>query len=141
VTASVVKAIFMVIVVDGLFAMFFAAIRYRGRTDRRVPAARIGCRRARSHHRRRVDLVVGFGEKLIMNGLDLDVYRGEILGFVGASGTGKSVLTRTILGLVPKRQGRITVFGRDMDTLSREEKRAVERRWGCCSSRARCSRR
>ena len=76
------------------------------------------------------DLVVGFGEKLIMNGLDLDVYRGEILGFVGASGTGKSVLTRTILGLVPKRQGRITVFGKDMDTLSRDEKRAVERRWG-----------
>ena len=49
------------------------------------------------------DLEVGFGERTIMKGLDLDVYRGEILGFVGASGTGKSVLTRAILGLVPKR--------------------------------------
>src|SRR3712207_9506422 len=45
---------------------------------------------------------VGFGERTILRGLDLDVYRGEILGFVGGSGQGKSVLTRAILGLVPK---------------------------------------
>ncbi|MGH6821868.1 MAG: ATP-binding cassette domain-containing protein, partial [Methylocella sp.] len=44
------------------------------------------------------DLVVGFGDKLVMQGLDLNVNRGEVLGFVGGSGTGKSVLTRTILG-------------------------------------------
>ncbi len=44
------------------------------------------------------DLVVGFGDRLIMNGLNLDVMPGEIMGFVGGSGTGKSVLTRTILG-------------------------------------------
>ena len=65
-----------------------------------------------------------------MNGLDLDVYRGEILGFVGASGTGKSVLTRAILGLVPKRAGTIEVFGENLDELSPSERRAVERRWG-----------
>ena len=47
----------------------------------------------------------------ILNGVKLDVYRGEILGFVGASGAGKSVLTRTIIGLLPKQQGRIEVFG------------------------------
>ena len=49
-------------------------------------------------------LEVGFGDKLVMNGLDLDVCRGEVLGFVGGSGTGKSVLTRTILGLCPSRR-------------------------------------
>ena len=76
------------------------------------------------------DLEVGFGEKIIMKGLDLDVYRGEILGFVGASGMGKSVLTRTILGLVPKTQGTIEVFGEDLDGLGPETRRAVERRWG-----------
>jgi phospholipid/cholesterol/gamma-HCH transport system ATP-binding protein len=76
------------------------------------------------------DLVVGFGDKLIMNGLDLDVYRGEILGFVGASGTGKSVLTRTILGLVPKRRGTIEVFGQNVDELTGPGRKAMERRWG-----------
>jgi len=49
-------------------------------------------------------LEVGFGERTIMKDLDLDVYRGEILGFVGASGTGKSVLTRAVLGLIPNRR-------------------------------------
>jgi phospholipid/cholesterol/gamma-HCH transport system ATP-binding protein len=73
---------------------------------------------------------VGFGEKLILKGLSLDVYRGEILGFVGGSGQGKSVLTRTILGLIPKRAGSIEVFGEDLDELSPESRRQIERRWG-----------
>src|SRR5919112_6439552 len=76
------------------------------------------------------DLKVGFGERLILNGLDLDVYRGEILGFVGGSGQGKSVLTRTILGLLPKWAGSIEVFGEDLDRLSPASRQAVERRWG-----------
>jgi phospholipid/cholesterol/gamma-HCH transport system ATP-binding protein len=76
------------------------------------------------------DLVVGFGQKLVMRGLDLDVYRGEVLGFVGGSGQGKSVLTRAILGLVPKRSGTIELFGRDIDTCSEDERRALERRYG-----------
>src|SRR5215212_6505290 len=76
------------------------------------------------------DLEVGFGERTIMKGLDLDVYRGEILGFVGASGQGKSVLTRTILGLVPKRSGTIEVFGEDMDGLTIARRRQIEQRWG-----------
>jgi phospholipid/cholesterol/gamma-HCH transport system ATP-binding protein len=76
------------------------------------------------------DLVVGFDDRLIMNGLGLDLYRGEILGFVGASGAGKSVLTRTILGLVPKRAGTIEVFGSDLDTASRAERDLIEQRWG-----------
>ena len=69
---------------------------------------------------------VGFGERLILKGLDLDVYRGEILGFVGGSGQGKSVLTRTILGLVPKRAGAIEVFGEDLDAYARPELGGME---------------
>ena len=75
-------------------------------------------------------LVAGFGDRLIMKGLDLDVYRGEVLGFVGASGQGKSVLMRTIVGLVPKRSGEIHVFGEDIDALSETERSRLERRWG-----------
>ncbi len=48
------------------------------------------------------DLHVGFGAKMVLKGLDLDVMPGEVTGFVGGSGQGKSVLTRTILGLVRK---------------------------------------
>jgi phospholipid/cholesterol/gamma-HCH transport system ATP-binding protein len=76
------------------------------------------------------DLVVGFGSKIVMKGLDLDIRRGEILGFVGPSGQGKSVLTRTILGLVPKRSGKITVFGEDVDGLTTTRRRQIEQRWG-----------
>jgi phospholipid/cholesterol/gamma-HCH transport system ATP-binding protein len=76
------------------------------------------------------DLQVGFGDRLILRGLSLDVYRGEILGFVGGSGQGKSVLTRTILGLIPKRAGTIEVFGEDLDELSPQSRRQIERRWG-----------
>ena len=65
-----------------------------------------------------------------MDGLDLDVMRGEILGFVGASGTGKSVLTRAILGLVKHQRGQIEVFGEDIESLDTRQKRALERRFG-----------
>jgi len=75
-------------------------------------------------------LEVGFGERLVMKGLDLDILRGEVLGFVGASGAGKSVLTRAILGLLPRRAGKIEVKGRDLDAMTRREREAVERRWG-----------
>jgi len=76
------------------------------------------------------DLVVGFGEAIVLDHVDLDVYRGEILGFVGGSGAGKSVLMRTIIGLLPRREGKITVFGVDLAKASDAERRAVERRWG-----------
>lgn len=56
------------------------------------------------------DLTVGFGETLILNQLSLDVARGEIHGVVGGSGAGKSVLLRTILGLIPKRGGSIELL-------------------------------
>lgn len=76
------------------------------------------------------DLKVGFGDKLVMDGLNLDLYRGEVLGFVGPSGGGKSVLTRTILGLLPKRGGTIDVFGHDLDHLTPHERLMIGERWG-----------
>ncbi|MFC0239565.1 ABC transporter ATP-binding protein [Rhodopseudomonas telluris] len=61
------------------------------------------------------DLVVGFGRQVVLDHLSLDVRRGEILGLVGASGGGKSVLMRTIIGLIPKQSGHIEVMGRDSE--------------------------
>ena len=60
----------------------------------------------------------------------LDVFEGEILGFVGGSGAGKSVLMRTIIGLLPKRHGTIEVFGADLAALGDRERRSIEQRWG-----------
>ena len=72
------------------------------------------------------DITVQFGKTRVLDGLNLDVKRGEILGFVGPSGAGKSVLTRTIIGLVPKIAGSIEVFGVDLDAASAAERRGVE---------------
>lgn len=76
------------------------------------------------------DLVIGFGDRTIVKGLNLDVFRGEVLGVVGGSGQGKSVLTRAILGLVPTRAGAIRIFGQDRDALAPAERRILEQRWG-----------
>ncbi|QNE33451.1 ABC transporter ATP-binding protein [Sphingomonas sp. NBWT7] len=71
-----------------------------------------------------------FGDQVVHENLDLDVRRGEILGVVGGSGTGKSVLMRSIIGLQSPVAGEVTVFGEP--TLGREETDAVEirKRWG-----------
>ena len=71
-----------------------------------------------------------FGDNVIHNNLDLQVRRGEVIGIVGGSGTGKSVLLRTILGLKKPDAGRIEVFGIDFATLSDDERRKQEQRWG-----------
>jgi phospholipid/cholesterol/gamma-HCH transport system ATP-binding protein len=76
------------------------------------------------------DLVVGFGDQTVLNHLDLDVRAAEILGVVGASGAGKSVLLRTIIGLLPRRHGSIEVLGTDLAHADEEARRALERRWG-----------
>jgi phospholipid/cholesterol/gamma-HCH transport system ATP-binding protein len=76
------------------------------------------------------DVVVSLNDRAILNGLDLDVRRGEVLGFVGGSGQGKTVLMRTIIGLLPKQSGKIEVFGIDLDTVGEEGRHQVERRWG-----------
>ena len=75
-------------------------------------------------------LMTAFGDHVIHENLDLTVNRGEVIGIVGGSGTGKSVLLRTILGLKQPDAGRIRVFGIDLAELPEEERRLHERRWG-----------
>ena len=86
--------------------------------------------RARDTVIRLRDLVVGFGPAPVIDRLSLDVHRGEILGIVGASGVGKSVLMRTVIGLLRQRSGTIEVLGRDLGLARPAERRAIERRWG-----------
>jgi phospholipid/cholesterol/gamma-HCH transport system ATP-binding protein len=76
------------------------------------------------------DLVVGFGRKTILDHLSLDVRRGEILGLVGASGGGKSVLMRTIIGLIRKRSGHIDIGRLDIDDIRSRDPRAAAGQWG-----------
>lgn len=71
-----------------------------------------------------------FGEQVVHHELDLDVRQGEIIGIVGGSGTGKSVLLRSIVGLNKPQAGMIRVFGQDLAHLQREERQRVEQRWG-----------
>ena len=71
-----------------------------------------------------------FGTHVVHDGLDLDLNRGEILGVVGGSGTGKSVLLRAIVGLDAVRAGTIDVLGNRIGTLSGPDRRALEQRWG-----------
>jgi phospholipid/cholesterol/gamma-HCH transport system ATP-binding protein len=75
-------------------------------------------------------LVTRFGAHPIHEGLDLDAYRGEILGVVGGSGAGKSVLLRAIVGLNRRAAGRIEVLGQDVAALSERELMALQQRWG-----------
>ncbi len=75
------------------------------------------------------DLVVGFGKHVVIDHLSLDVRRGEILGLVGASGGGKSVLMRTIIGLIPRQSGEIEVMGAAIGSQDRVTQSAAGR-WG-----------
>ncbi|QDH71015.1 ABC transporter ATP-binding protein [Marilutibacter alkalisoli] len=75
-------------------------------------------------------LVNRFGEQVVHDGLDLDVRPGEILGVVGGSGSGKSVLMRTILGLRRPDAGEIAVFGIDAVAHDPVRRREIERRCG-----------
>ena len=76
------------------------------------------------------DLTVGFGEKIVLDKLNLDIYRGEILGFVGASGAGKSVLMRTVLRLLPRRSGKIEILGADYDAVDDLQRMTLDTRLG-----------
>ena len=71
-----------------------------------------------------------FGSHVVHDGLDLDLRRGEILGVVGGSGTGKSVLLRTIVGLITPAAGTVRVLGQDVARLAGPAREALERRWG-----------
>lgn len=76
------------------------------------------------------DLTVGFGDKIVLDKLNLDINRGEILGFVGASGAGKSVLMRTVLRLLPRRSGSIEILGADYDAVDDLQRMALDTRLG-----------
>ncbi|MCB1505919.1 MAG: ATP-binding cassette domain-containing protein [Hyphomicrobiaceae bacterium] len=76
------------------------------------------------------DLVVGFGDRTVLDGVSVDVNQGEIFGFVGGSGSGKSVLLRTVIGLIQSRSGTIDVLGHRLTGASQEQRRQIERRWG-----------
>lgn len=75
-------------------------------------------------------LTNAFGDFVVHENLDLDVRRGEILGVVGGSGTGKSVLMRSIIGLQRPLAGTIEVFGQDMTAAEPDENLGVRNRWG-----------
>ena len=76
------------------------------------------------------DLVVGFGDRIVLDHVDLDICEGEIIGLIGASGSGKSVLLRSIVGLVPKRAGSIEILGLNLDALDAEGRRDLGLRCG-----------
>lgn len=75
-------------------------------------------------------LRTSFGTHVVHDGLDLDVRRGEIIGVVGGSGTGKSVLLRAIVGLLRPDAGSIQAFGSDVLDTTEAEYRALRQRWG-----------
>jgi phospholipid/cholesterol/gamma-HCH transport system ATP-binding protein len=76
------------------------------------------------------DLVVGFGRRVVIDHLSLDVRKGEILGLVGASGGGKSVLMRTIIGLIPRQSGEIEVMGAAVGGDHGRVMQAAAGQWG-----------
>lgn len=76
------------------------------------------------------DITVAFDDNVVLDKLSLDVRRGEILGFVGASGAGKSVLLRAVLGLTKKRSGTIRLFGVDVDKANEAERLRLDMRLG-----------
>jgi phospholipid/cholesterol/gamma-HCH transport system ATP-binding protein len=76
------------------------------------------------------DLVVGFGRQVVIDHLTLDVRKGEILGLVGASGGGKSVLMRTIIGLIPRQGGEIEVMGVPIGRSEDRSTQSAASRWG-----------
>ncbi|TAL39558.1 MAG: ATP-binding cassette domain-containing protein [Alphaproteobacteria bacterium] len=75
-------------------------------------------------------LVNRFGAHVVHDGLDFDVFPGEIVGIVGGNGTGKSVLLRTIIGLQRPAAGTVLIEGRDIAKLSPAEFQEVEKLWG-----------
>jgi phospholipid/cholesterol/gamma-HCH transport system ATP-binding protein len=75
-------------------------------------------------------LVSAFGDNVIHDGLDLTVNRGEVLGIVGGSGSGKSVLLRTVIGLKRPEGGEVRLFGQDASQISYSQWSGIERRWG-----------
>ena len=75
-------------------------------------------------------LISRFGDYLVHDGLDLTIPRGQVIGVVGGSGSGKSVLLNTIIGLKAPDGGVVRIFGQDISVTGRAVWTAIERRWG-----------
>jgi phospholipid/cholesterol/gamma-HCH transport system ATP-binding protein len=75
-------------------------------------------------------LVNAFGDHVVHDNLDLTVLRGEVMGVVGGSGAGKSVLLNTIIGLRSPQEGTVKVFGQDLQRATARRWTVIERRWG-----------
>lgn len=75
-------------------------------------------------------LLSSFGDKVIHEGLDLTIPKGAVVGVVGGSGSGKSVLLNTVIGLREPQGGTVKVFGQNIRTARRRQWTAIERRWG-----------
>ncbi len=76
------------------------------------------------------DLVSAFGDNIIHDGLSLEVRKGEVIGLVGGSGAGKSVLLNTLIGLREPQGGTVEVLGIDVHRSNDADRDALERRWG-----------
>jgi phospholipid/cholesterol/gamma-HCH transport system ATP-binding protein len=76
------------------------------------------------------DVHKAFGSKVVLNGVSLHVEEGETLAVIGGSGTGKSVMLKTIVRLLAADSGTVTVDGRDVASLSKEELYALRRHVG-----------
>src|SRR5690625_4780217 len=60
------------------------------------------------------DVTMSYGGENVLNGIDLDVYRGQIIGYIGPNGAGKSTTLKIMLGLVEEYQGTVEIFGQDI---------------------------
>ncbi len=107
-TLAVVQSIFLVIFADAIFAVVFVETGFLD--DAAVQQG------ARSFPVR--NLVNRFGTQVVHDGVNLDVMPGEVLGIVGGSGSGKSVLLRTMLGLQRPASGQVLIEGRDITQMS-----------------------
>ena len=76
------------------------------------------------------DLVTYYGERQILKGVNLDIYRGEILVILGRSGCGKSTLLRHLIGLMKPTSGQILIKGRDITTMNEDEMREILKKIG-----------
>ncbi len=79
-----------------------------------------------------------FGAQIVHEDLNMDVRRGEIIGVVGGSGTGKSVLMRSIIGLQRPQAGYISIMGEDASNLAEHSAKALRRQWGVLFQTVRC---
>ena len=75
-------------------------------------------------------LKIAFGDKLVLNDLDLDVYEGETLAVIGPSGTGKSTVIKVLTGLLPPTSGSVVIDGQETSGYSEEEWDGLRRRMG-----------